>query len=571
MLDVKRCAVYTRKSTPHGLELEFNSLQSQAESCMSYIDTRKAEGWVHGETYEEGVRSGGSIDRPVLQKLLADVRAGKIQVILVYKLDRFSRSLIDFLNMMEELKKYGCSLVSITQSFDTSTEMGQLIMNILLSFAQFERQVASARVKDKVYASRKKGYWMGGSVPYGYRSVDKRLVIEPAEAEKIRWIFETFAADPSTHHIVNMLREQGLKTARGNPFSISVVANILKNPIYIGKIPLGDDFFPGKHEAIISQCLWERVRTAFLRRPVKGKRIRPEARIRELSTLGGLVRCSHCSCAMPPTYTNKKDKHYCYYVCSSHQKYLTPCPVRRVPAAQLENLVFAEVENILQSEAMFKTVMNKEHEDFHFEKKEAEWCFETMAETWSCLFTSEKNRILELLVGEVRVYKDRLSIFIRREGLMSLLREFAEGAAGNTVFEADDFYEIQVPLQVVRAPKGCVVLMPRNREANAAPSRGFEHLPRLVAMAWKWGKWFDSGKYKTLHEIAKVEGLAYDYAKRVSRLNQLAPDIIEAIMCEHGFPVSFRDLSRMEIPFLWSEQREKLLKPAENMAEISHS
>ena len=273
------CAIYTRKSTEHGLDMEFNSLQNQEESCKAYILSQAFNGWEYTKTYSDGGISGGTMDRPGLQALLNDIREGHIQVVVVYKVDRLSRSIIDFHKMMQEFDKYGCNFVSITQSFDTSNSMGKLTLNMLLSFAQFEREVSAERVRDKIAASKAKGLWMGGTPPLGYEVNERQLSVNEREAGIVRLIFQKYIESENMFAVAEYLNEQGFCTKKwvakrskrehgGGQFYKSNVHRILTNPLYIGKIAhyAQNKIYDGKHEGIISRDLWDKVQGLIRRR-----------------------------------------------------------------------------------------------------------------------------------------------------------------------------------------------------------------------------------------------------------------------------------------------------------------
>ena len=273
------CAIYTRKSTEHGLDMEFNSLQNQEEACRAYILSQAFNGWEYYKTYSDGGISGGTMERPGLQALLEEVRAGKVQVVVVYKVDRLSRSIIDFHKMMQEFDKYGCNFVSITQSFDTSNSMGKLTLNMLLSFAQFEREVSAERVRDKIAASKAKGLWMGGTPPIGYDAKERQLIVNEGEAQLVRLIFQKYIETENMFAVADYLNSQGICTKKwvarrskrehgGGRFYKSNIQRILTNPLYIGKIAhyAQNKIYDGKHEGIISRDLWDKVQGLIRRR-----------------------------------------------------------------------------------------------------------------------------------------------------------------------------------------------------------------------------------------------------------------------------------------------------------------
>ncbi|WP_428063727.1 recombinase family protein [Candidatus Avelusimicrobium fimicolum] len=272
------CAIYTRKSTEHGLDMEFNSLQNQEESCKAYILSQAFNGWEYTKTYSDGGISGGTMERPGLQTLLNDIREGHIQVVVVYKVDRLSRSIIDFHKMMQEFDKYGCNFVSITQSFDTSNSMGKLTLNMLLSFAQFEREVSAERVRDKIAASKAKGLWMGGTPPLGYDLKDKQLIPNPQEAELVNLIFNKYLELENMLAVAEWLNQNGYYTKcwmprgshlrGGKAFQKSSIQRILTNPVYIGKVAhqAKNKIYMGRHAPIVPKNVWEAVQDTVRRR-----------------------------------------------------------------------------------------------------------------------------------------------------------------------------------------------------------------------------------------------------------------------------------------------------------------
>src|SRR6476659_5397521 len=265
-----RCAIYTRKSTEYNLELAFNSLDAQREACEAYIKSQAHEGWrLVPDRYDDGGLSGASLDRPALQQLLADVRAGKIDIVLVYKVDRLTRSLADFAKLIELFDGHEVSFVSVTQSFNTSSSMGRLTLNVLLSFAQFERELIGERVRDKIAASKRKGLWVGGPVPLGYAAVQKKIVVVPAEAEAVRTIFACYLALGSIRALAEELDRQGIRSKRrqlstgrsvgGARFGVGALAHLLKNRFYIGEVVYRDGIYRGAHEPILESAVFEAV------------------------------------------------------------------------------------------------------------------------------------------------------------------------------------------------------------------------------------------------------------------------------------------------------------------------
>jgi site-specific DNA recombinase len=351
----QRCAIYTRKSTEHNLDLEFNSLDAQREACEAYIKSQAHEGWrLVPDRYDDGGLSGASLDRPALQKLQADVRGGKITIVVVYKVDRLTRSLADFAKLVELFDQYGVSFVSITQSFNTTSSMGRLTLNVLLSFAQFEREVIGERVRDKIAASKRKGLWVGGPVPLGYRCLDKKLEIVPEEAEVVRAIFSRYLDLGSMGALIAELDRQGIRTkingcrdgrkSGGIRFGVGSLAHLLKNRFYIGEITYRGEVHHGEHEPILSRNLFEAVQAKRAANAVARRvRLRGSAAI-----LAGRLFDDRGN-RMSPTHANKRGVRYRYYVSHAilQNRRAEAGSIARVPAPEIESLVCDSVRRHL--------------------------------------------------------------------------------------------------------------------------------------------------------------------------------------------------------------------------------
>jgi site-specific DNA recombinase len=347
-----RCAIYTRKSTEEGLEQAFNSLQAQREACEAYVASQRHDGWTVLPTpYDDGGFSGGNTDRPALRRLLEDIEAGKVDVVLCYKLDRLSRSLADFVRLMELFETHGTSFVSVTQRFDTKSSMGRLVLNVLLSFAQFERELTVERVRDKIAAAKKKGKYVGGRPVLGY-DVDRerrRLVVNAEEADLVQHIFQRFLQLASCRLVARELNRQGHRTkawtARsgkergGSPWNKSYVHWTLTNRRYVGEVMHQGQAYPGEHEAIIDRRTWDRVHVLL----GENRRYRAtQTRKKTAAILKGILRCGSCGKPMAPAQTTaRRGRRYQYYVCHAASKNgHDTCPVKSVPAREIEGAVF---------------------------------------------------------------------------------------------------------------------------------------------------------------------------------------------------------------------------------------
>lgn len=347
-----RCAIYTRKSTEEGLSQEFNSLDAQREAAESYIQSQCGLGWkLIATRYDDGGFSGGNLDRPALQQLLADVDAGLVNCILVYKVDRLSRSLLDFARIMERLDQRNVSFVSITQQFNTTTSLGRLTLNILLSFAQFEREIIGERTRDKLAAARRKGKWIGGTPPLGYDLAleGRRLLINDAEAAQVRDIFLLYSMHQGLIPVVEELNRRGWRTKHwtsrtgrchpGQPFSKQGLLAILKNVTYIGQVSYKGTIYPGEQPPVVDERLWQQVN-----RRLESQRWPEPQRAGKPALLKGLLRCERCKAVMILSETRKQDRRYRYYVCGNAQRRgWRACPSQSIPAKVIEESVLEQV------------------------------------------------------------------------------------------------------------------------------------------------------------------------------------------------------------------------------------
>ena len=417
-----RCAIYTRKSSEEGLDMEFNSLDAQREACAAYILSQKPEGWVAvADRYDDGGISGGTLERPALKRLIADIEFGKIDVVVVYKIDRLSRSLMDFAKLVEVFERRGVTFVSVTQSFNTTTSMGRLTLNILLSFAQFEREVIGERIRDKVAASRRKGMWMGGYVPLGYRVENRKLLVDEVEAASVRLIFERFVKLGSIKLLMRELQAAGIRSRRGYMLDKGALYKLLNNRVYIGEAVHKGEAYPGEHEAIISADLWQRARAIMGESP----RMRAnQTRLSGPSLLRGLIFSPNGD-AMSPSHTRKGDRLYRYYVTQSVLKRGPgTCPVGRIPAAEIEMAVIEQLRGFLRApELIVRTWMTATQHDERLTEAEVRDAFERLDPMWDELFPAEQARIVQLLVERVDVKVDGIAIRLRTAGLTKLLGE----------------------------------------------------------------------------------------------------------------------------------------------------
>jgi len=368
-----RCAIYTRKSTEEGLEQEFNTLDAQREAAEAFILSQRHEGWqCVPDHYDDGGYTGGNIERPALKQLLADVESGKVNCVVVYKVDRLSRSLLDFTKIMEVLERHNCSFVSVTQQFNTTHSMGRLTLNILLSFAQFEREIIAERTRDKMSAARRKGRWIGGMPVLGYDTTSRggELVVNESEAVRVREIFRLFNETQSLIETVRRLNEKKWTmkqwvTRKGNTygggrFNKNNLSALLTHRVFIGEVFFKGEVYPAKHTAIVEREDWETA-NAILDGRRRGSGVKElTTRNKHGAFLRGILRCGCCGKAMVHTHTRKKNCFYRYYVCSTAQKMgWDACQSKAVPAGEIENFVVQEIRGIGSDPAVLAGVLQE--------------------------------------------------------------------------------------------------------------------------------------------------------------------------------------------------------------------
>lgn len=430
-----RCAVYTRKSTDEGLDKEFNTLDAQREACEAYIASQRAEGWVlvH-DRYDDGGYSGGTLDRPALKRLLADIEQGLIDVVVLYKIDRLSRSLMDFAKLVETLEAHGVTFVSVTQSFSTTTSMGRLTLNVLLSFAQYEREIIGERIRDKVAASKARGMWMGGKVPLGYDVANRKLIVNEDEAPRVRRVFELFVETGSGVETVRRLQAEGVTARSGRPLDKGDVYKLLNLRTYIGEVTHKGNIYRGEHEAIVPRDLWDRAHAILQVSP----RIRAaQNRQHAPALLKGLI-FGIDGRAMSPTHAVKNGRRYFYYVAQRVLKADTDVGdsiVRRVSAAQIESAVISQVRALLrQPEIVVGAWLAARREAPDLAEHEARDALHRLHPLWEELFPAEQARIVRALVERVVVGPAGAEIRLRVEGLAGLVRDL--GAIAPTALRA---------------------------------------------------------------------------------------------------------------------------------------
>lgn len=490
-MEERRCAIYTRKSVEDGLEQEFNSLDAQREAGENYIASQKANGWLClSERYDDGGWSGGNMKRPALKRLMEDIQRGEIDVVVVYKIDRLSRSLLDFSELQAFLDQHQVSFVAVTQDINTSTSAGRMMLNILMSFAQYERELTVERVKDKIAAAKKRGKFCGGVPMLGYmpNPKTKKLYIVPEEKAVVKAIFERYLTVQSTKTVAHEINQMGFKTkgwisAKGkvhepHSWDTNTIYRILSSPIYAGYVRHRNQLYEGEHEAIIDRSVWLQVQDIM---KSNGNKVATRAKDAVGKPFMGLLKCGCCGATLTPTYTYRRGKKYMYYFCQRKSKDLShQCDLRRIPAGELEKLVLHQLSAFLQTPEIIKRtlVAVRQHEELYrqglktsrdmaekcwfdlrklamagypnleevqlarekFEEADEQWkkmskplseeeVIASLRDTsglWEFLFPAARYELLRLLIGKIVVSPERLQLFIQLEGLRELTAEMAQ-------------------------------------------------------------------------------------------------------------------------------------------------
>jgi site-specific DNA recombinase len=423
----RRCAVYTRKSSEEGLEQEFNSLDAQREACEAYVLSQRPEGWVLvPNRYDDGGVSGATLDRPALKRLLADIEANKVDVVVVYKIDRLSRALMDFAKLVEVFDRNDVTFVSVTQSFNTTDSMGRLTLNILFSFAQFEREVIGERIRDKFAASRRKGMWMGGWAPLGYDIKDRKLIVNEREAKLVRSIFSRFTRGIPPQQLIEALAKEGALNKQGKPIDKGYLYRVLHNRVYLGEAVHKGTAHPGEHDPIIDRALWDQVCALIVPSP-RARATRVLGRTPAL--LKGLI-FGPTGIAMTPTHTRKSGRLYRYYISTDViRQGSSPSPVRRVPAAQVEDAVVAQIRAMVQNPEIIVATWRAARKTLKgLTERQVGDELGRFDALWDELFPAEQARIVQLLVDRVDISERGADITLRVDGLTSLMQDLHAAA-----------------------------------------------------------------------------------------------------------------------------------------------
>jgi site-specific DNA recombinase len=557
-----RCAIYTRKSSEEGLEQPFNSLDAQREACAAFIASQRHEGWRPiPALYDDGGYSGGDMDRPALKRMLDDVAAGKVDTIVVYKVDRLTRSLADFAKIVEALDAKGVSFVSVTQQFNTTTSMGRLTLNILLSFAQFEREVTGERIRDKIAASKRKGMWMGGRVPLGYDVKQRKLIANDEEAKLVNNLYNWYLELGSVSKLKAYLDHHNIKSKQrisaagipsgGASFYPGALYLVLQNPVYRGEIRHGNQSYPGVHEAIIQQDLWEKVQNR-LRSDNGG---RQGIRANCSSMLAGVLQDIDGK-LFHPSHTVKNGKRYRYYFSRTTVNGSSGETTSiRLPAYDVEKQVSLRLQSFLRSpNEVIKSLVLPE--DPPETTRKLLTGAERWAAEWPTVSPAALRELVRKVVWRVVVHSDTIDLETSRSALRAVLTNDEPGESTGEELQQDASRDELVRLKVETRLRRCggelrLVVSPD----RAGPEKVTPMLKTIVR-AHKWREGMLDGSISNQTSIAKQVGFKSEYLRRVLGCAFLAPDIIEAILDEHQpVDLTVKRLSRRRLPLDWEEQR----------------
>jgi DNA invertase Pin-like site-specific DNA recombinase len=562
-----RCAIYARKSSEEGLEQSFNSLDAQREACAAYIESQRHEGWkVFDAHYDDGGYSGGTMDRPGLQQLLADIGARKVDVVVVYKVDRLTRSLADFAKIVELFDAHGVSFVSVTQQFNTTSSMGRLTLNVLLSFAQFEREVTGERIRDKIAASKKKGMWMGGNVPLGYNLKDRKLVVDPREAEIVRRIYRRYLELGCVRKLMYDLKAKGIRSKRrvshagrasgGCLYSRGALYDILRNRLYLGEIAHRGAVYAGEQRAIVSKESWDKVR-ALLEANGQARRVGLKAKAPSL--LAGLLY-DEKGYRFTPLHSTKNGKRYQYY---ASQAVIRNGPgsgngVARIPAHEIERLVTRRLQTFVSSPADLLDVVAMPQDSSTLRQAMVRAGKEKGA-SWSKLAPSDLRIFLLRAVSKIVIAEVEVTIGLSPQGLRAVLlgekpsKSLASTGPKNPGNARDEIV-LRIEAHFERV-KGEIRIIPPDDSRENTPTRPDPALLKAIARARLWYEMLVSGQTKSLRGIATVTGVDERYVSRVIRCAFLAPDIVESVIDGKQLPSATVGALFRDVPIEWNKQR----------------
>ena len=556
----KRCAIYTRKSSEEGLEQSFNSLDAQREACESYIKSQQHEGWIKLPVYyDDGGFSGGNTERPALQQLINDIKTEKIDVVVVYKVDRLSRSLADFIRLVDLFDNHNVSFVSVTQQFNTSGSMGRLTLNVLLSFAQFEREVTSERIRDKIAASKQRGMWMGGAIPLGYDVIDKTLVVNEIEAKIVQHIYNRYLElgcvrklkeELDAEGYVSKVRKTNQCHGGGKPFGRGALYSLLKNPLYIGKVTHQGKLYEGQHATILEKPLWDAAQN-LLNKNRQNNQSRNS--VKDPSLFAGLIYDDNQN-SMSPAHTRKGHRRYRYYVSQAVLQYreADAGSVLRISAKTIEDPTIKRLMQCLQTPkellevfSHIKLCANKQTTII----KNAT----TFVKNWDDLLPSKKIDGLKIIIRNIQVGCEGINIILSRAGMTQY---FLNDDSGNETLreKIDDGFILSIPTRLKRCGHESKLII-GDEYANEVNPNSVLAIQNALKKALTWNQALITGQVSNMKQLAKQENVTQRYIAHLIKLAFLAPDIIELII-KGDIPATLSlDRLKRDVPIDWEEQR----------------
>ncbi|MCH7936556.1 MAG: recombinase family protein [Proteobacteria bacterium] len=548
-----RCAIYTRKSTEEGLDQEFNSLDAQREACEAFIQSQRGLGWIaQKKRYDDGGISGGTMDRPALQTLLTDIEKGKVDLVVVYKVDRLTRSLMDFAKIIETFDARGISFVSVTQQFNTANSMGRLTLNVLLSFAQFEREVTAERIRDKIAASKKKGMWMGGLPPLGYDVKNKKLVVNKAEAATVKTLFRLYMEQGSVPKVFAEVNRLGMVTKKrcyrgratgGKPFTRGHLYQLFRNPIYAGEVRHKGNRYPGQHEAIIDPALWNAVQGSM---DEQAPARRSPSNVKQSAFLTGLIY-DETGDRLSPTYAKKGERSYRYYI----SKRLIHHPgadstAWRLPAQELEKTIIQAIVNFLTDESEWMKAVDISGLTPDGFKQVRKHVARTLTQLRASDASSRKQAIHEILY-RVAIQPGTITVVFKRDGLDPTIEASA----------ALPGYELAVPFHTKRRGVEQKIIIGGEGSTFVIPD---QNLIAVVRRSHEWHRLLTEESDWSIQKLAKHASIDASDVTRFLPLAFLAPEIVEAILDgRQPIDLNVERLKKVSpIPADWIAQRRQL-------------
>ena len=511
-----RCAIYTRKSSEEGLEQDFNSLDAQREACEAYIKSQMHEGWVLlDKQYNDGGYSGGTMERPAFKELLKDIENDEVDIVVVYKVDRLTRSLMDFSKIIDVFDRHETSFVSITQQFNTTTSMGRLTLNILLSFAQFEREVTGERIRDKIAASKKKGMWMGGKVPLGYSKEDKKLVVHNEDAQKVQMLFDKYLELKSVPKLMHYLKENEIKTKTDKYFSKGQLYHLLSNRVYIGKITHKDKVYDGEHEAIICDDFFEKVQKLLYENKVdKTCGVKSSSN----SLLASLIY-DDLGNKMTPSHSNNHGRRYRYYISRALKNNEETGSVSKIPAGEVEKFVIETTKEFLQDKEQIQKIVS----EYKISKQNKLIYIAQDIQDYS------EPKLIRAIIHKIMVSKNLIEITYNETSIKKVLNALANNQEIVVPDKNEDLTPIIISknIKITQSSRNDNLLI-LNAEEYDTPEPN-PYLVNAIVKSYYYHKQIQAGR--TIEDLQTEEGLKDSkYIRNILNLKYISPELTEQIL-----------------------------------------